>query len=329
MIGLLATEVRRLLARRLLRYLLLAFLLGLLLIAVITAVRSNRDFAAAHRKALAQAQLEEENVRQAIAQCPTSQPAGGCEFLKLGPQPPTVDELAAEIYQDPRFPFATTAAGIAIGVVAAISVLGFVVGAAFVGAEWAAGTMASLLTWEPRRLRVLAAKLVAVVVVLAVAGALAVALTLATFWVIAATRGTTAHTTSHVMSVVLSRSLRGLLLIALLTGAGAAIAGFSRHTPAALVAMVVYLIAFETVLRHFRPGWVRWFLTENAGAVLTGRVRIFLPPPPGGFNQFTTQRGYVLHGGRATLYLVALLIVLVAAWAVTFVRRDIDEGSGR
>jgi len=39
--------------------------------------------------------------------------------------------------------------------------LGWLLGASLVGAEWHAGTMATLLTWEPRRLRVLAAKLVA------------------------------------------------------------------------------------------------------------------------------------------------------------------------
>ncbi|MGH9025991.1 MAG: hypothetical protein ACRDWD_07730, partial [Acidimicrobiia bacterium] len=48
------------------------------------------------------------------------------------------------------------------GVIAATAIvwamISFVLGASFVGAEWRAGTMTTLLTWEPRRLRVFAAK---------------------------------------------------------------------------------------------------------------------------------------------------------------------------
>ena len=40
-------------------------------------------------------------------------------------------------------------------------ILGWLLGASLAGAEWHAGTMATLLTWEPRRVRVLVAKLVA------------------------------------------------------------------------------------------------------------------------------------------------------------------------
>jgi ABC-type transport system involved in multi-copper enzyme maturation permease subunit len=47
---------------------------------------------------------------------------------------------------------------VASGVLFTLSV---VVGASFVGAEWNSGSMSTLLTWEPRRARVLAAKLVA------------------------------------------------------------------------------------------------------------------------------------------------------------------------
>jgi ABC-2 type transport system permease protein len=212
--------------------------------------------------------------------------------------------------------------------VVAVGLLGFVIGTSFIGAEWASGTMASLLTWEPRRIRVLVAKLAAPIVVLVIVGVVAIALGLGGAWLIAATRGTTADTTSHAVNLTIGRGARGLLLIGLLTGAGCAIAGFTRHTVAALVATVAYLVIVESILRGLLPGWFRWFLTSNAAAVLTGKVRLFLPAT-GGFSSATLQGSFVLHASRGLIYLTALLAALVGIWAFTFTHRDIDEGGGR
>jgi ABC-2 type transport system permease protein len=217
-----------------------------------------------------------------------------------------------------------------VGIVVAVSLLGFVIGTSFIGAEWASGKLASLLTWEPRRLRVLAAKLGAGIVVLVVVGAVAIGLGLAGSWLIAASRGTTAGTTSHAVNLMIARGARGLLLIGLLTGAGCAIAGFTRHTVAAVVATVAYLVIVENILRHLEPGWERWFLMSNAAAVLTGKVRLFLPPQRGALSTFTQQPTFfVLHASRGLIYLTALLVALVGIWAFTFTHRDIDEGGGR
>ena len=47
------------------------------------------------------------------------------------------------------------------GVSAPLTILGIALAASFTGAEWSAGTMTTLLTWEPRRGRVYVAKFVA------------------------------------------------------------------------------------------------------------------------------------------------------------------------
>jgi hypothetical protein len=326
-IRLLDTEVRRLLARRMFRYLLLVGFGILVILGVFSFIHSSRNVAAAQAAARAEAVSQAAQFQAppgVITRCKPPQD-GGAGACKAGG--PTADELYQAIYQDPRYAFADHAGNVVVGVVIAVSLLGFVLGAGFIGAEWGSGTMASLLTWEPRRLRVLAAKLLAAIAVLVVMGAVAIALGLAGAWLIAAARGTTAGSTSHVVSATLWRSGRGLLLIGLLTGAGAAIAGFTRHTVAALAATVGYLVIVELILRRFEPDWARWFLTSNAAGALAGRTRVFERPRllRGAFN----ERVFVLHAGRGFLYLTVLLAALLAVWIVTFTRRDIDEGGGR
>ncbi|HWD72161.1 MAG TPA: ABC transporter permease subunit [Actinomycetota bacterium] len=319
-------EVRRLGGRRMFRYLLLVGLAVLVVLGVVQAIQSSRDIAGAQARARREA--------AAAAARFAALPPGLVPQCKGGPDAcafhaPTADEIYQGIYQDPRYSFAEHAPNVVVGIVIAAGLVGFVIGASFIGAEWASGTMASLLTWEPRRLRVLVAKLGAGIVVLVVLGAVAIALGLAGSWLIAATRGTTAHTTGHVVALLISRGGRGLVLVALLTGAGTAISGFTRHTVAAVAATVGYLVIVEIILRHLRPGWVRWYLTTNAAAALAGKTRLFVPPPPGGFAPFTAPQVFVLHASRGFIYLTALLVALVAIWALTFTRRDIDEGGGR
>jgi hypothetical protein len=159
------------------------------------------------------------------------------------------------------------------------------------------------------------------------AGVLAMLIALAGSYLIAATRGTTAGITHQVVKIIAERAARGLILIALLTGAGAALAGFTRHTVAALVTTVGYLVVVEIILRRFEPNWGRWLLTSNAGAVVGGSVKIF------GGQRFLRGRpdtpAYVLHASRGVIYLVSLFAVLLVIWVVSFTRRDIDEGGGR
>lgn len=103
MIALLAVEVRRLLARRLVR---LAGLLAALGIAVAgIAVAANAD-----------------------------------EFFTSGNLP-----------------------GILAGTTVPLVLAAWVIGASSIGAEWHSGAMATTLTWEPRRFRLISAKLLAVV----------------------------------------------------------------------------------------------------------------------------------------------------------------------
>ncbi|GAC1366069.1 MAG: hypothetical protein NVSMB32_10110 [Actinomycetota bacterium] len=337
MIRLFRVEVRRLLARRLFRVAMVVVFLFLLTILGVIAYQSHRDVAAAQAKA------HQEAAREFAAQAaPPPQVIDACR-ARLPPgvppeacSPPTTSEadLYANLYQDPRFIFSENADNFARGIVALMCLLGLLVGASFVGAEWGAGTMASLLTWEPRRWRVLVAKLMAAVVVLAIAGAVFVALGVGGAWLVAAIRGSTAQTTHHLLVSVAKTGGRGLLLVALLTAGGCAASGFSRHTPVALAVAIGYLVAVEGILRGLRPAWERWFLVPNGAAVLSGKIVLVVPQrvggqPSPGTTFLSPQTIFVLHAGRAALYLTAMAAVVVLFWAVTFLRGDVDEGGAR
>jgi len=328
---LLGVEFRRLRHRRLFRLLLLGLFLTLVGIIVGNAVHSNRDLVAAHAKAEAEA-------KAALKGGPPPFFKTGCstqpkmvtapQGSEPGPDPnnPCIFYApnAQQFYADPRFSFAHNATHLVIASVALASLLGFVVGAGFIGAEWTAGTFPLLLTWEPRRLRVLFAKLTVLMATFVVVGAVSTLIILAGGWVVAATRGTTAGMTDFVRHELMWYSLRGLALTALLSGAGAAIAGLTRHTSAALVGAIAYLVVVELTLRQLHPQWVRWFLTTNAGALLGGWVSVDIPQRVQAFG-FSPLKQFVLHADRAAVYLVVLFVLVVAAWAVVLVRQDVNE----
>jgi hypothetical protein len=333
MTRLLGVEFHRLRRRRLFRLLLLGLFLTLVAIIVGNAILSSRNLTAAHAKAAREA-------REALQGGPPPFFKTGCSSQpkmviappgsQPGPDPnnPCIfySPNAQQFYVDPRFHFADNATNLVTTAVALASILGFVMGTGFIGAEWTAGTFPLLLTWEPRRLRVLFAKLAVVMATFVVIGAASTLIILAGGWLVAATRGTTAGMTTHAWHQVLWYSLRGLPLIALLTGAGAAIAGLTRHTSAALVGAIGYLVIFEITLRRLHPQWVRWLLTTNAGALLGGWSTVDIPQREPVFG-FTPLKQFVLHADRAAIYLVVLFAVVVATWAVVLLRQDVNEGA--
>lgn len=315
---LLGVEIRRLTSRRLLRLLVLLLLATIVVVAVVDGVRSHRDVAAARAAAAAQAA---QYARQAP---PPAEQQQLCEDAKArGEAPPDANcefkaPTAADFFADPRYRLATQLPNAVGGVLVGVGLLGVVVGASAIGAEWSAGTYAGLLAWEPRRVRVLTAKLLAILAVLGVVGVVALGLETLLGWVVAATRGTTAGTTGAVVSEVLLRCGRGLGLVALLSVAAASVAGLLRSTAGALGVAAAYLVGGELVLRGLRPGWERWLLTSNAGAIVTGRVQVV-------GRRFRTGMTtlYTLHAGRAAVYLGLGVVVLVAVSAVVLRRRDV------
>lgn len=309
---LLLVELRRLLARRLTRLLGALLLAGLASVAIGNAVSHNRDVAAARAKAAREAAAIH-LPPGAVAACEAGAKAQGVPPEKAQCQP-----TAADFYRDPVFHFGPQArsfAAVAVGFTAAAVVV-LSVGA--IGAEWAAGTFAALLLWEPRRIRVLGAKLAAITILGVLGTAAALAVMFSAAWLIAATRG--AFDTGAWRPAVHALQLggRGLAMVALLGLVMAGLATVVRSTAGALGIVAGYVVGVENVLRIWKPQWTRWQLGPNLVGLVNGEVPLEPTRPPAGSTAYSGV--FLLHANRAALYLGVLAAVVVLA-AVTILRR--------
>jgi hypothetical protein len=183
-------------------------------------------------------------------------------------------------------------------------------GAVVVGGEWKAGTVPTVLAWEPRRLRLLGARLAACGLLAMV---IAFALLLA-FVVVGVLPGFVAHGEVGAIDGAWWVSLaggvgRGLALVGLAAVLGGAIANLGRSTTAAIVAVFAYEAVLEQVLRGVWPSRAGWLLSENAVAWITGERLVS--------DEF--ERGFLAGGATLVLY-VALAVGLAL---VVFDRRDV------
>jgi hypothetical protein len=182
-------------------------------------------------------------------------------------------------------------------------------GASVVGAEWRTGGVTTVLTWEPRRHRLLLTRL-------ASAGALAAAIgfALEVLFLLSLLPTVLAHgTTTGADAAYLASVLGAMARIALLTGLaavlGAALAGLGRNTTAALVAVWGWLLVGEGLVRALRPHLARFLLSENVGIFVT-----------------SSRALDVSYSRPAWLALATLVLytgLTVGLGAVVFARRDI------
>jgi ABC-2 type transport system permease protein len=186
-------------------------------------------------------------------------------------------------------------------------------GASTVGAEWRAGTITTLLTWEPRRVRVALAKVLAAALVAALIALVLQLVFAAALLPTLVGKGTTAGADADWYRAAAGGLARGLALVALAGAVGASIAMIGRNTAAALGAAFAYLVVFENIVRAWRPRYARWLIGDNAAAFLTGKEIEGLE--------------YVRSFGLATTTLLAYVAAVVAVAVVLFRTRDI-AGTG-
>jgi hypothetical protein len=198
--------------------------------------------------------------------------------------------------------------GVLQGTAVPLIIAALLAGASVVGAEWRAGTMALLLTWEPRRVRVLGAKAV-VVFVLAAAIGLALQAVFVAALVPAALRGTTEGADADWWLSLVGGTLRIAGVTGLAALAGASLATLAGNTAGALGVAFGYLAVAENTLRGLRPRWSRWFVSDNIAVVVTGD-----PDATGNF-----ARSVPGSAALVTLYVGALFLVALA----TFRTRDV------
>ncbi len=284
---LIRVELARFFGRRAVRVFGMLLLLGVMLAGTLTFVLSHRDIDAATRAARASAAEE----HAACERDPHNQ--GGCGELDL-----------SQITADPRFHL-DGLDDVFRGASIAFVMLGLGLGASFVGAEWHHRTMTSLLTWEPRRVRVAAAKFAAVgaavfLSVLAFEALLGGALVPAAVF-----RGTTQGADAGWLAQTFGVALKGATLASMGAMLGAALGFVARNSAVALGIAFGWLAVGENMIRNLRPGLTRWLIGDNAVS--------FIAP------SFEAPRSAV--GGAA---IVAVYVAIAAVLATrVFGRRDL------
>jgi ABC-2 type transport system permease protein len=145
---------------------------------------------------------------------------------------------------------------------------GVIAGASLVGGEWQAGSFVTLLTWEPRRVRLLAARLF-------VTGFLGVVITVAMLALFTAALLPTAAFKGIGLTVPEGWWLSYadvVVRLGLLTGLAAACAGalamIGRRTVLALAAVVGYVIFVELILVNLWDAISPWLVLRNVTVVL-------------------------------------------------------------
>jgi hypothetical protein len=248
--SLVRAEIRRLLKRRVTRWMLAIVVLLMATVAGIIAVTHQPQGPAALAQSRADAHAEYERqlqfVERDIAECERAREAG-----QTGPWPEdctqmrefvTPEETMVESYLPPTFDFRAQFPTMIMILGGLLALFAFIVGASFVGAEWRSGAMMNLLLWRPRRLEVLAAKLVTLFGFLFGLGLLLGGLWTAAFWLIATFRGVTDAMTPGTWQSFGLTGVRALVLVLVAGAIGFGLASIGRHTAMALGAVITAFV---------------------------------------------------------------------------------------
>lgn len=185
--------------------------------------------------------------------------------------------------------------GAMIGLAFPLVMFGWLVGASAIGAEWSHRTVTALLTWEPRRTRVLATKALAAATFTAILVAFLQAFFTGMLFVAAESAGPPLDWGEY-----WGVSARILLVSVIASVLGFGLATIGKNTGAALGGGMAYLLVIESLVRGFKPSWSDWLLGSNFGRVIEGGVG------SGIANRSTAGAAVVLVVYAGGLFLVAL-----------------------
>jgi ABC-2 type transport system permease protein len=205
--------------------------------------------------------------------------------------------------------------------------LAFILGASFVAAEFAAGSMGNWLTFEPRRLRVGTSKLLAAGLGGVAVGALGVALAALGATLVTTVNRPGADLPVPQAPIVPGESAAGSLLrvVALvgLGGLGGAVIGLLLRSTAGVIGLVVgWLVLVEGIVASaFAEGRLQpWFLRTNIEGFVGGGTTYFATQCGGqGCQTVSLAHSYT----SSWLYLLVVTVLGVTAALATFRARDV------
>ncbi len=190
---------------------------------------------------------------------------------------------------------------------------GFFGGATVAGAEWRAGTVTTVLTWEPRRLRVHSARLGSGAILAFVISFGLQVVFLASFVPAVMLNGTTDGVDSSFwlsLAVVMARTS---VITAAASVLAMSLATAARNTAFAVIAMFAWIAVVEGLIRALKPSLSSWLWGETVATVMSWSR----------LDTVEVSRGPLL----SALTLAAYLAVIAGGAAISFQRRDIAAGS--
>ena len=182
-------------------------------------------------------------------------------------------------------------------------------GASVAGAEWRAGTMTTMLTWMPSRVRLHGARTLSAAVLAFVISFLLQVLYLASAVPAVVANGTTTGTDASWWTALVLAMLRISVVASLVAVLAVSIATIGRNTSAALVAIAAWALVIERMVAGFWPKLGRFMIGENVATVV----------PWAQMTDVDFERPPIV----ALLALLAYLAAVVAAATALFARRDV------
>jgi ABC-2 type transport system permease protein len=302
-----SSELLRFRSRRLVVVLFFGTIIGTVVGCVIAAIESTPPTEAVLAEAHARAERE-------VANCLVADWTG-VEFGGMTLEVFCREQFGEETQYLPSHLALVDLPGILEGVASITTILGLMMGASVVAVSWQTGTIGTILSWEPRRLRWFAARLLVIAVGVFAITLAWMAVVTAGITLTAATRGSTIGMDAEVWRSVVLTWVRIGAVASVAAVVGGGVAAIGRHTAAALAAVFVYTAVVEGLIRGFRPLWTPWLLGDNVVTVVSWRAITVELFPAG---------SYTLEPVRATLVILAYAAVILA-FAFTFVRiRDVQ-----
>lgn len=304
--GLLTAELRRFVSRRLFRGLGLAIAAVIVLQLVIVFVQSSKDPGSGLAEAQAEVALCEQERQRAI---------GRGEQIE-GWTCPTVEEVRGSY--DNRFRYAVSMPDVFQGLGIFSLILGMVAGASFMGAEWGTGSMTILLTWEPRRGRVLVAKFLACAIAVAVVTAVVLSVVALLFIPVAMLRGTMSGADRSFWWTSAGTVSRDVGLAVFGTGLGVGLATLFRNTAGAIGAAFFYGAILDPLLGLWRDSVLREWLLQYNIARFVG-----FPVPVPNRDPFAPEAVATLSATRPGVLLMVYAAALLTLAYAAFRSRDV------
>jgi len=206
-----------------------------------------------------------------------------------------------------------------------IQIMAFVVGASFVGADIKTGMLEHLLTWEPRRLRLLVARIIAGAWGSAVLSLAVSVWTVASMYAMAVSAGTAGGPTGEFWVAVGASIGRTALAAGLFCTLGLSITLVLNNSIGSIVGFVIYWFVVENVvMTTFLPKVGVYLPVRNTSAFASGQ-----PIERMDGSVFSSQPGQLefieVHDYRVAGLLMAGYVGLAfAGAAMVFSRRDIS-----